>query len=128
MTPVLTEGPAMVIFWFFWVSHLTIVGGAIYDVVAGGYRPTATMLRFSLGVSLAYLVGTFVLNVATGWNYGYTGRSTAAQPTAVDFFGPWPWRVVVLALVGSAGFVLAWLPWWIAGPRPRSGTRVEPRA
>lgn len=119
ITPVLTEGPAMVIFWFFWASHLTIVGSAIYDAVAAGHRPTAAMLRFSLGVSMIYLVATFMLNLATGWNYGYTGRPSAAQPTAVDFFGPWPWRVAVMALVGTAGFVLAWLPWGVAEARTR---------
>lgn len=127
ITPVLSEGPATVIFWFFWASHLMIVGGAVYDVVAGGHRPTSAMLCFSLAVSLTYLAATFMLNLATGWNYGYTGRPSMAQGTAVDLFGPWPWRVGVMAVAGSTGFALAWLPWGIAAARRRVGSGDGPR-
>jgi hypothetical protein len=40
ITPSLTEGPAIYAFWFFWSTHGIIIGVALYEVFARGYRPT----------------------------------------------------------------------------------------
>jgi hypothetical integral membrane protein (TIGR02206 family) len=115
ITPVLTEGPGTVIFWFFFGSHAVIVGSAVYDIVAGGFRPTWRDYWSAVAITLIYLIAMFVLDFITGWNYGYVGDARTSQPTALDWLGPWPWRVLVMVMVGAAGFAVAMGPWEILG-------------
>lgn len=111
ITPVLTEGPSRPIFWFFFVTHAVIIGSAIYDVAARGFEPTWRDWRLAVGITAAFIASMFLLNLATGWNYAYVGRGSTSQTTAVDFLGPWPWRVPLIALLGFIGFTAAMLPW-----------------
>ncbi len=113
VTPVLTEGPATVIFWFFFISHGVIVGSAIYDIAVRGFQPSWHDCGRSVAIGAAFITAMFLLNIATGWNYAYVGKGTTSQTTAVDFLGPWPWRVPLLAALGTAGCALAMVPWVI---------------
>lgn len=108
--PVVTEGPAYLVFWTFWLSHLIIVGGAVFFVLAEGYRPGVRDLLFALAVTTAYVLLLLALNVAVGTNYGYVGRES--QPTA--FLGAWPFpRLPLLFLGGAMLETAAWLPFGI---------------
>lgn len=115
ITPVLTEGPGTLVFWFFFGSHAVIIGSAAYDVFVGGYRPAWRDFGVACLLTLGYLAAVFVLDLLTGWNYGYAGVGNTSQPTAVDLLGPWPWRVLGMCGVGVAAFALATAPWTIAG-------------
>ncbi|HJU75275.1 MAG TPA: TIGR02206 family membrane protein [Gemmatimonadaceae bacterium] len=117
LTPDLVSGPLTLAFWIFWAMHVLIVGGAIYILVVRRYRPTWRDCFFAIGVAWVWLVTVFALNVATGYNYGYIGNAKPSQPTLIDYLGPWPQRVVVMALLGSAAMVLLQLPWVIARPQ-----------
>lgn len=119
--PVITEGPAYLVFWTFWLSHLIIVGGAVFFVLAEGYRPGVRDLLFALAVTTAYVLLLLALNVAVGTNYGYVGRES--KPTA--FLGQWPYpRLPLLFLGGVMLETAAWLPFGImALQRTRQATR-----
>ena len=108
--PVVTEGPAHLVFWTFWISHLIIVGGAIFFVLAEGYRPAFKDLLFALAVTTGYVLCLLGLNIAIGTNYGYVGKHS--EPTA--FLGAWPFpRLPLLFLGGSLLEIAAWLPFGI---------------
>lgn len=113
LTPVITEGPSTLIFWFFFTTHGVIVGYAIYDFVVRGFVPTWRDWRRCVTLTFLYIVVMFVLNLATGWNYAYVGRGSTSQTTAVDFLGPWPWRVPLICALGVLGCALAMAPWEI---------------
>lgn len=125
VTPDLRDGPAKIWFWLFWANHFAVVGGAIYDVAARGYRPGWKDLGIALALGLAYVAVIVPLDVAFGLNYGYLGRSPPGQPTLVDVLGPWPWRVPVMLALAALAMVVLLLPWeaarWIKArdPRPR---------
>jgi hypothetical integral membrane protein (TIGR02206 family) len=113
LTPDLKDGPSKLGFWSFWLAHFSIVGAAIYDVAARGYRPTWRDYRTALVASLLYVGVMLPLDVALHVNYGYIGPSTPGQPSLVDVLGPWPWRVPVIVALAVAVMALLMLPWQI---------------
>jgi hypothetical integral membrane protein (TIGR02206 family) len=124
-TPDLAGGPGTLSFWAFWLYHLFVIGAGIYVVAVRRFRPRLEDLRLALLAGLAYAVVVFAIDVTFDLNYGYLGRSNPGQPTILDLLGPWPLRVVYMALLGSAAMTLLWLPWALAARATRSAPRLE---
>jgi hypothetical integral membrane protein (TIGR02206 family) len=114
LTPDLGLGPQSLMFWIFWLHHAAIVGVAIYMVVVHRYRPTRQDLSWTVGAGLVYLACVFPMNVVFDFNYGYVGNHRPAQPSLIDWLGPWPARVVVMAALAGLVMVLLLLPWELA--------------
>lgn len=112
-TPVLTAGAGSPEFWIFWVGHTQIVGSAIYDAVALGYRPRLRDVRDAFLFSLGYLALITPVNVACEWNYGYVGPSKPDAPTMIDKMGDWPLRLIPMIGLTLLAFLIAWAPWGI---------------
>jgi len=121
ITPTLTEGFPSLRYWQFWLLHLVIVGTAMYDVIARGYRPSLKDLRLALGVSCVWFAVVFALNIVLdklgveGANYGYCGDTRPLHPTVIDRLGEWPLRAVGLAVIGAAVMTFWWAVWPVAG-------------
>jgi hypothetical integral membrane protein (TIGR02206 family) len=111
ITPDLLTGFPALGFWLFWVPHYFIVGTAIYDVVVRGYRPGWSDFRVAVIAGMLYAAAIIPLNIALDVNYGYLGRRQPGQPTLLQYFGPWPWRVLVLAALVTVLWTLMTLPW-----------------
>ncbi|MDX1376684.1 MAG: TIGR02206 family membrane protein [Burkholderiales bacterium] len=123
ITPSLLEGPALYPFWFFWTSHGMIVGVALYDVFARGYRPSWRDWRFACAAAAVYVLAVLPINLAFGWNYGFVGPSRPGVPSIVDFLGPWPFRLVPVVAIAAAAMALLALPWALAARlRPRGSS------
>jgi hypothetical integral membrane protein (TIGR02206 family) len=112
VTPIVRSGPATFEFWFFFIAHWMIVGGALYETFGRGFRPTWRDFRFIVIVSLSYYAVIFPFNILTGFNIGFLGEPDAADPkTIADSLGPWPLRTLWIAIIGHAMMVLVMLPW-----------------
>lgn len=111
LTPSMTEGPALIDFWIFWIYHVFILMAAGYLMVIDRFRPSWKDFGISLAITLSYLGWLTVVNFFTGWNYGFAGRGMPAQPSPIDFLGPYPIRILWLGLIGSAVFALLMVPW-----------------
>ncbi|TVQ60587.1 MAG: TIGR02206 family membrane protein [Phycisphaerales bacterium] len=110
-TPTLTDGVATLLFWFFWIGHLQIVGVAVYDVAVRGFRPTGRDFLIGVGASVVWASTAMLVNLLLGTNYGFIGSATPENPTIVDHLGPWPWRVGVLGVIVTSLFAALWLVW-----------------
>jgi hypothetical integral membrane protein (TIGR02206 family) len=110
-TPDLDKGPATIEFWLFFIGHAATVGGAVYDLVARGYRPTWRDFRNTIVFMTAWLVIAFTINVSFGWNYGYVGDTHTHVPNPIHLLGPWPWRVGVLFAAVTGLFAAMTWPW-----------------
>jgi hypothetical integral membrane protein (TIGR02206 family) len=109
MTPILTVGLGDAEYYFFWVSHAIIIGTALYDYTAGGFRPTGKDYAICVLWGLAWIISVFCINLLIdGANYGYVGDVTPKQPTIVPKLGAWPRRAVLVAVIaiGACGVVL----------------------
>jgi hypothetical integral membrane protein (TIGR02206 family) len=111
ITPDLDEGPLQWPFWSFWLLHFAVVGTAIYDLAARGFRPTWRDLGLNVLIGLAYLAIVLPLDIAFSWNYGYVGPVKPEKPTMIDVLGSWPDRVFVIAGLAAALMTLMTLPW-----------------
>lgn len=114
VTPSLVEGPALYAFWFFWATHGLIVGTAVYDVAALGYRPDWRGYRIACAGAAAYVAVVLPLDLAFGWNYGFVGPSKPDVRTIVDALGPWPLRLAWIALIVAAAMAALVVPWHFA--------------
>ena len=126
VTPDLQDGPARTGFWMFWLAHFSVVGGALYDVIARGYRPTWREYRAALTIGIAYIVVLLAVDLSLGVNYGYVGRGTPGQPTIVDALGPWPWRVPVIVALAVAAMTLLMVPWHVRTARASAPAPQDP--
>jgi hypothetical integral membrane protein (TIGR02206 family) len=111
ITPSLTEGPAIYPFWFFWTTHGIILGAALYEVFARGYRPTPRDYGIACAAAALYVAIVLPLDLAFDWNYGFVGRGKPEVRTIVDALGPWPDRLVIIVLLVAAAMALLLLPW-----------------
>lgn len=111
LTPSLYVGPLDPWFWLFWLYHVFILISVIWILVADRFRPNWSDYGLSLVLTLIYMGMLAVLDYFTGWNYGFVGPSVPDQTTLLDFLGSYPIRLLWMAVVGSAIFVLLLLPW-----------------
>lgn len=111
LTPVLEDGPSHVRFWLFWLTHASIIGTAIYDLVAGGFRPNRRDWLLAIVGCAAWLALVLVVNLSLDVNYGYVGNVTPERPTVIDQLGPWPARVFKMIVAVLVLFTVMWLPW-----------------
>src|SRR5262252_3079237 len=124
--PTLTEGPAHVVFWAFWIAHVVIIACAIYDLAVLGFRPGwGDFARASIA-GLAWAALALAVDIRLGANYGFIGNPPASVriPPLVAAFGPWPQRLAIIAALAALAFLLALAPWLVVrrlrGPTPRS--------
>jgi hypothetical integral membrane protein (TIGR02206 family) len=127
ITPIVRSGPATLEFWFFFIAHWMIVGGALYETFGRGFRPTWRDFRFATIVSLGYFAVVFPLDLLTGYNIGFLGEPDAADPkTLVDALGPWPLRTVWIAVIGIVAMAVAMVPWsLVRGAQPHAGPAAK---
>ena len=121
ITPDLAGGPESLSFWAFWLYHLFVVGAGVYVVAVQRFRPQWRDLQFAVVMGLAYSVAIFAIDAIFDLNYGYLGRGTPSRPTLLDVLGPWPWRSLLMVMLGIVAMTLLWLPW-------RTKARSEVRA
>jgi hypothetical integral membrane protein (TIGR02206 family) len=114
--PALTAGPALLVFWAFWMAHTIIAACAVYDLAVLGFRPSWNGLGRALTVSAAYVALIIPINLWLGSNYGYVGNPQSINeiPPLVYALGPWPQRAIILVALAPLGFVVVLLPWLIA--------------
>jgi hypothetical integral membrane protein (TIGR02206 family) len=93
----------------FFVSHGLTVAGVLYMLWSGQARPRPwSVARAMVGVNVfAALVGPFDYFYKT--NYFYL-RSKPANPSLLDFLGPWPIYIAGTEAVALVLFLLLYLP------------------
>ncbi len=94
----------------FFGLHLVVVWTPVYLTWGAGMRPGWRDYRIAVLVTGAWAAAMLVFNTALGTNYGFLNRKPLAG-SLLDLLGPWPWYVVVEAIVILAGWALITLPW-----------------
>jgi hypothetical integral membrane protein (TIGR02206 family) len=109
LQPTLTQPFPQPEFFVFFVKHSLMVWGAVYLTLVLRHGPDWTSYRRAVGWTLVWLGVVFVLNATLGSNYGYVNRKPSG--TVLSLFGPWPWYVVVEAILTMVGWALITVPW-----------------
>ncbi len=124
-TPVVPTGPDTLRFHLFFVSHLAVVGPALFLIASRLYRPRAMDVLPAFALTALYGGLMIALNMSTGWNYGYVGNATPEKPTVIDALGPWPLRLLPLGAIILTLYAVIFVPWSIVGRRGRFGFSTE---
>jgi hypothetical integral membrane protein (TIGR02206 family) len=113
--PTLADGPAHVVFWAFWAAHTIILACAIYDLVALEFRPGWGDFARAAIVAIGWAAVVLGVDLTLGANYGYIGNPPAGVkiPPLVEAFGAWPQRLVIIAAIAVAAFLLLLSPWLV---------------
>lgn len=114
ITPTLDEGPGSLRFWIFWMTHLQIVGSAIYDLIVGGYRPFHRDYWVGVGITTGYAAMAILVNLVLDTNYGYLGNRLPGAGTALNYLPPWPWRLLAMCVTAFVWLTLFYLIWPLA--------------
>ncbi len=81
--------------------------------VVEGYRPVLpSLLRVAVAIHL-YMPPVFGLNLLLGSNYLFINRKPA-EPTLLDYLGPWPWYILGMEAVGLLTCLILYLPFAFA--------------
>ncbi|EIE99083.1 YwaF family protein [Saccharomonospora glauca] len=103
-------------FLAFWALHLLVVWAALYLTWGLGLHPTWRDYRTTVAITVGWAAIAMLFNSATGTNYGYLNRKPHTG-SVLDALGPWPWYLVIEAvLVLTAWALLTWP--WTGGTRP----------
>jgi hypothetical integral membrane protein (TIGR02206 family) len=121
ITPTLTSGPGGLHFWSFWVTHWQILAVALWNLVGLGTRPDLRGLRGTLLLTAVLFAAATAVNLLLDTSYFFSGRDLPSRPTPLDALGPWPLRIVWMALLGVLALTLVALPFVLARRRRLEG-------
>jgi hypothetical integral membrane protein (TIGR02206 family) len=127
--PDLHFGPADIQFWVFWAGHAAIIGPALYDVTARGFRPHWGDWLFAVKFSIVYVGLLLPIDANFHLNYGYIGK-TQGPGSPIDHLGPWPWRVPLMFVLAMTIQFLMLLPWMLGRKNFTQGLppEINPKA
>ena len=117
ITPSLVEPPASPVFWSFWFLHGFVMMTAVYDIAVNGFRPAWRDYATACAASATYAAAVLSVNIVLGANYGFVGKSKPLNPSIVDWLGPWPERLLIIAPLAALAMALVMLPWLLAAAR-----------
>ena len=89
----------------FFFTHGSIVLSVVYLAVTGRVRPSAQSTWRAWGWLNGYALVAGLANWMFGTNFGYLAHKPS-QPSLLDFFGPWPYYIVVMEIAALASFYL----------------------
>jgi hypothetical integral membrane protein (TIGR02206 family) len=112
------------------LHHGLIVFSGLYFIIVEGIRPTIKTLLWAALWTNLYLLGIMAFNALTGSNYLYV-NAVPSFPTMVDalvaVFGPWPFYLIGMELIGWASFGLIWSPFGAMTLASRLAARAAAR-
>lgn len=120
LTPTVRYGPGHGDFWIFWFYHGFIPLAVAHVLVVDRYRPTFTDLLGVMGFTVLYTLALVVIDNVWGWNYGFVGPGKPESTTLLDVLGPYPLRLLWIALLAIVLFLLCLAPWSLWRRVPRS--------
>ena len=107
----------------FWAMHLLIVWAAVYLTWGLRVRPSWRGYRFTVALTLVWMVAVYLINVAVGTNYGFVNAKPSTG-SVLDVLPGWPWYVLIeIAVVAVVWAAMTW-PWTRSGePRREAAGR-----
>ncbi len=93
----------------FFAGHGLVIVGVMHLTIAFRLRPHAASIPRVAAITAALAGIIFVINLWLDTNFLYL-MAKPAQPSLLDWFGPWPWYLIGLAIVGLASLFVWYVP------------------
>lgn len=113
LTPDIELGFPSFDYFRYWVVHLGLLMVVFYATFVFNLRPNLKSVFKSFLALQVYVLIMVIINKLLKANYFYLNQKP--QSTSVlDYFGEWPWYIVVVQLIVIPLFLLIYLPFYIA--------------
>ncbi len=96
-------------FFQVFVSHGSIITGAVFMTVVEGYRPRPKSILRVAVVGNLYMLFVAVVNALIGSNYLFIARKPETA-SLLDVLPPWPWYILYIEGIGLVAMLLLYLP------------------
>ena len=116
LTPDLRDAFPSYWWWKFFVTHSGMVLGVVYLAATNRVRLSGESIWRVWGWTNAYALTAGLLNWMFGTNYGYLAHKPS-QPSLLDYFGPWPYYILVVEAVALLSFYVYYGFWKAISPR-----------
>ena len=113
-TPLTYCGPTRFRFYQFWLEHTLSYVAIFYMIFVHGMRPNfRSLIRSYCALVALAIFAAWVNSMIPGANYLYMARPESA-PSVLDILPPnYALRVIIIVVVITIMFGLAYLPWYI---------------
>ena len=120
-TPLNFTGPTRFRYYQFWAEHTLGYIAIFYMIFVHGMRPTVkSAIRSYVALVIFAVIAYNVNTMIPGANYLYMARPESA-PSVLDILPPnFAIRVTIMALVITAMYGLAYLPWYLKDKKTKT--------
>jgi hypothetical integral membrane protein (TIGR02206 family) len=105
-------------FFQVFISHGSIVTGAVFMTAVEGYRPHLKSLLRVAVVGNLYMLLVAAINALIGSNYLFIAHKPETA-SLLDVLPPWPWYILYIEGIGLVAMVLFYLPFAVRDWRAR---------
>ena len=109
LTPDVVQAFPHPVFVLFFLSHGLGILAVMFATLVMGFRPRAKSLLVVMPVTAAYALLMYPVNLLLGSNYLFL-LAKPAQPSPLDWFGPWPSYLPALVAMAAVALVLLYVP------------------
>lgn len=113
LTPDISEGFPSFNFFRYWIVHLGIIIIMLYATFVFKMKPTFKSIFKSFFALQLYIIFIMVLNFILNANYSYLNRKPESA-SVLDYFGEWPYYIVMVQLMLIPYFLIIYLPFYLA--------------
>ena len=105
ITPDILQGFPHFHFIRYWLSHQLMIIGILYATFVYDIRPRKKSIYVSFIALLMFMLITIPVNLLLDANYFWISGKPPVD-TVLDYFGPWPWYIIVSAVLALLHFYL----------------------
>ncbi|MDC3260793.1 TIGR02206 family membrane protein [Winogradskyella sp.] len=116
ITPDITTGFPSFDYFRYWIAHLGLLIIIFYFIFVFKMRPKLKSVFKSFFALQVYVLFVIVINYLLNANYSYLNGKPKSV-SLLDYFGEWPYYIVVCQLIVIPLFLVIYLPFYISKRR-----------
>nr|WP_321225127.1 TIGR02206 family membrane protein [uncultured Psychroserpens sp.] len=119
ITPDIADGFPSLDYFRYWIVHLGLLTVMFYSVFVFELKPKLKSVFKSFLALQVYVLLMVAINNLLDANYFYLNRKPASA-SVLDYFGDWPYYIIVAQLIIIPLFLLIYLPFYISEVNKKS--------
>ncbi|WP_299102601.1 TIGR02206 family membrane protein [uncultured Winogradskyella sp.] len=116
ITPDITTGFPSFDYFRYWVVHLGLFSVIFYFISVFNMRPNLRSVFKSFSALQIYVVIMVGVNYILDANYFYLNEKPKSA-SILDYFGEWPYYILVVQLIVIPLFLIIYLPFYLSGKK-----------
>lgn len=116
ITPDIAEGFPSFDYFRYWMVHLGLLTIIFYATFVFEMRPTFKSVFKSILALQAYVAMMVAINIILDANYFYLNEKPQSA-SLLDYFGEWPYYILVTQLILIPYFLLIYLPFYLTNKK-----------